>query len=205
MTTLNKDTDYVFIYKNVFNDAGSLIDFIESTELKDSNAIISKWQPWKSSSSDTHYGYEKHVFFQNQRLVNEFNIEEYMFFQLVKSGLSACIKNYCAFYNIEEPIVQDHFSIKKYSIGTDMGDHVDDHMNPDMPEPYLSCIFYINDNYDGGNLLFRLQDLNIVPEAGSVVIFPSSAPFFHNPRPVTEGVKYMIQIFLYKEKKNDVL
>lgn len=201
MIKLNNEDEYIFIYKDVFPDTKKMIDFIESTEINSDNTIISRWNNWKSSSNDIQYGYEKNIYFQDQKIVTEFNMEEFMFFQVVKNGLSACIKHYCNKHNIEEPRIQNHFTVKKYSVGADMGDHVDDHMNKNMPEPYLSCIFYLNDDYEGGELLFRLQDLNIKPEAGSVVIFPSVAPFFHNPRPVRVGTKYMIQIFLYKESK----
>jgi hypothetical protein len=75
---------------------------------------------------------------------------------------------------------------------------------------------YLNDDCEGGEISFKLSDYKdnsqvfspdldydlavknneidcgIKPRAGSVIIFPSSAPYYHIAHIVKSGVKYMV-------------
>jgi prolyl 4-hydroxylase len=54
----------------------------------------------------------------------------------------------------------------------------------------LSAILYLNDNYEGGELEFPRQECVYNPQAGSMVLFPSSFTHPHLSRPITKGTKY---------------
>ena len=56
----------------------------------------------------------------------------------------------------------------------------------------LSGILVLNDNYEGGELHFPLQDLILKPEAGTVILFPSSFTHPHQVKPVLSGVRYSV-------------
>jgi Rps23 Pro-64 3,4-dihydroxylase Tpa1-like proline 4-hydroxylase len=60
----------------------------------------------------------------------------------------------------------------------------------------VSLVSYINDDYEGGELYFRLQDKMIKPRAGDLYIFPSNYMYPHRAMPVHSGVKYSIVTML---------
>ncbi|MDY6945309.1 MAG: 2OG-Fe(II) oxygenase [Pseudomonadota bacterium] len=56
----------------------------------------------------------------------------------------------------------------------------------------LSVVYFINDDFSGGELFFPALDLVIEPEAGTLVCFPSDHNYIHGVRPVTSGHRYTI-------------
>lgn len=67
----------------------------------------------------------------------------------------------------------------------------------------LTCVFYPNDNYDGGEIQFTIigdtpSDTKLVsfkPEKGDVILFPSTAPYYHGVRNIYSGNKYIIRLY----------
>jgi len=65
-----------------------------------------------------------------------------------------------------------------------------------LPVVHLSSVFYINDDYSGGELLFSSTKLNnyghdsvtIKPKAGTIIFF--DALQWHASSPITSGLKY---------------
>jgi predicted 2-oxoglutarate/Fe(II)-dependent dioxygenase YbiX len=55
---------------------------------------------------------------------------------------------------------------------------------------------YLNDDYEGGELYFRLQNLNIKPKAGDLYIFPSTYMYPHQAKVVKSGTKYSLVTML---------
>jgi predicted 2-oxoglutarate/Fe(II)-dependent dioxygenase YbiX len=60
----------------------------------------------------------------------------------------------------------------------------------------VSLVAYLNDDYEGGELYFRLQGLNIKPKAGDLYIFPSTYMYPHQAKVVHKGTKYSIVTML---------
>jgi len=60
-----------------------------------------------------------------------------------------------------------------------------------------TALFYLTDNYDGGEIEFPDIDLKIKPSAGSALIFPTTMP--HRALEVLAGDKYFI--FMYIDTK----
>jgi predicted 2-oxoglutarate/Fe(II)-dependent dioxygenase YbiX len=54
----------------------------------------------------------------------------------------------------------------------------------------LSIVCFLNDDFDGGELVFPALDLVIEPSAGTLVCFPSDHNFVHGVRPVRAGHRY---------------
>jgi hypothetical protein len=84
-----------------------------------------------------------------------------------------------------EYIEPSPLSISKYASNKSMGPHVDSYDTPGV-FPMMSGVIYLNES-DGGELNFPQQNITIKPKAGSIVIFPSVAPFFHESLPVQSG------------------
>lgn len=84
-----------------------------------------------------------------------------------------------------------------YSEGERYGEHNDseeliDGVWKKVTDRDFTIIFYLNDNYTGGELVFPNQGVTISPKAGSVVIFPSDHRYPHEVVPVKEGVRYAL-------------
>jgi predicted 2-oxoglutarate/Fe(II)-dependent dioxygenase YbiX len=56
----------------------------------------------------------------------------------------------------------------------------------------LSVVYFLNDDFAGGELFFPLLDLAIAPQAGTLVCFPSDHNYVHGVRPVTSGHRYTV-------------
>ena len=56
----------------------------------------------------------------------------------------------------------------------------------------FSMITYLNDDYEGGEIHFKNQNVTIKPSAGSLIMFPSQEPFIHEVLPIKKGIRYMM-------------
>lgn len=56
----------------------------------------------------------------------------------------------------------------------------------------LSVVYFLNDDFEGGELVFPAFDLTIKPEAGMLVCFPSDHHYVHGVNAVTNGRRYTI-------------
>ena len=56
----------------------------------------------------------------------------------------------------------------------------------------LSVVYFLNDDFAGGELFFPALDLVIEPEAGTLVCFPADHNYIHGVRPVSSGHRYTI-------------
>jgi predicted 2-oxoglutarate/Fe(II)-dependent dioxygenase YbiX len=69
----------------------------------------------------------------------------------------------------------------------------------------VSSVVYFNDDYEGGELWFPYLDLTFKPEAGDIVMFPSTFIYAHAARPVTSGIKYSgVTMFDYNDRNHDI-
>jgi hypothetical protein len=81
----------------------------------------------------------------------------------------------------------------RYSIGQHFTEHVDVITGGTMiGARQLSAIAFLNDDYDGGHLVFPRQGLTLRPKPGTVILFPSGFTHPHEVRDVTAGVRYTV-------------
>lgn len=108
------------------------------------------------------------------------------------------VKHYSRTYNIGELRYWEAMNFIKYGPGQHFQEH---HDNGYSYNCILSAVSYPNDDYEGGELFFRLQNLNIKPQAGDLYLFPSNFMYPHRAMPVHSGTKYSIVTMLdYSEK-----
>lgn len=62
-----------------------------------------------------------------------------------------------------------------------------------IPKPIV-IIIYLNEDFEGGELLFPVQNFKVVPKQGSIAIFPCNFAFPHVSQPVTEGIKNVCRV-----------
>lgn len=59
----------------------------------------------------------------------------------------------------------------------------------------ISSVFYWNDEYEGGEIVFPNQNIRIKPSSGMLIFFPSDNNFSHKVLPVVSGIRYVSTSF----------
>jgi predicted 2-oxoglutarate/Fe(II)-dependent dioxygenase YbiX len=101
-------------------------------------------------------------------------------------------------YNINNLQYWEAFNFIKYGPGQHFKEHHDHGFSYNCT---VSLVGYPNDDYEGGELYFRVQNLKIKPDAGDLFIFPSNFMYPHRAMPVISGTKYSIVTMLDYNKK----
>jgi hypothetical protein len=66
-----------------------------------------------------------------------------------------------------------------------------------FPTREISSIFYWNENYAGGEIVFPNQNKTIKPSSGMLILFASTSDFPHKVLPVKSGIRYVSTNFWY--------
>jgi len=56
----------------------------------------------------------------------------------------------------------------------------------------LSMVFFLNNDFEGGDFIFPELKVRVRPEPGMMVCFPSNHHYMHGVEPVTKGKRYSI-------------
>ena len=110
-------------------------------------------------------------------------------------NLSWCQTDYTEHYDIDT-IQHKNSGYQLLSYGP--GDYFSKHTD-EIPEQLrrISGVYYVNDDYEGGELYFTEFDLTFKPKANDYLLFPSIWSYMHIAMPVTEGTKNAIVHFMY--------
>ena len=111
------------------------------------------------------------------------------------------IERIYSFYKIKFPKMTSNkinqIDLLKYSIGGKYEVHTDHFTNSIR---HLSIIINLNDEYEGGDLVFTDQKEKEIKrlklEKRSVVFFPSNFMYPHSIQPITKGTRYSIVSWL---------
>lgn len=87
----------------------------------------------------------------------------------------------------------------KYPVGSYADPHSDSSELDGTPNAWqmnkYACILYLNDSYSGGAIYFPQHNLDIHPEAGSLLVFEGSHEYLHGVREITAGDRFTILAF----------
>jgi hypothetical protein len=115
-------------------------------------------------------------------------------------------------FNRLQPIIEDFFKVKVQPTGQTIvkwrpGDYQHPHADKelyqgpdaglpnDFPHYDISSLFYINDDYVGGELYFPHQNIQFKPKRGSAYFFPGDMNYVHGVTEITEGLRYTCPFF----------
>ena len=209
--------EMVYYYEDAVKDFDQVMKAIK--ELDELGAKDGKplWQDWTSSNDASFIYGETQSFDLNQiRAMNEpyRTKAELVYVNIMQSFYDVCRDYASTIGDTDEPRLFPVFNIKKYDTGASMGAHYDQ-LDGDKTLRY-SLVMYLNDDCEGGEISFKLSDyedhnkvespdldyevavknnqidFGVKPSAGSIIIFPSSAPYYHIAHKVKSGVKYMV-------------
>jgi predicted 2-oxoglutarate/Fe(II)-dependent dioxygenase YbiX len=184
----------IVVYKNVIKNEFNIINRLENVLNSENNY---KWR-----SATVGYGFKKPEYrncldfkFKKEdiRRQDKHSNELKNIWQNCYDSMSQAVLDYCYRYNLVELQYWEAMNFIKY----DKGQHFEEHTDHGFSyNATVSLVAYINDDYEGGELYFRLQDLMYKPEAGDLIIFPSNFMYPHKAMQVTEGTKYSIVTIL---------
>ena len=108
------------------------------------------------------------------------------------------VKDYTRKYNIGELRYWEATNYVRYGEGQHFQEHHDHGYSYNC---VVSVVSFPNDDYEGGELYFRLQNVTVKPKAGEMYVFPSNFMYPHRAMPVKSGVKYsMVTMLDYSDK-----
>lgn len=65
----------------------------------------------------------------------------------------------------------------------------------DFPWYDIAGLFYLNDDYEGGELYFPNQDIQFKPKKASAYFFPGDMNYIHGVTKIESGIRYVIPFF----------
>ena len=108
------------------------------------------------------------------------------------TGFGLAESDYKAEYNIQTDW-HEAYTILKYGQGQKFVNHIDDHRDFHRR---ISTVYYLNDNYTGGEIVFPRFGITYKPAADELLIFPSTYVYNHSVLPIIEGTRYAVVSWL---------
>jgi hypothetical protein len=107
----------------------------------------------------------------------------------------------------DEPIYTETAILAAIGVGGRHPRHADNRRQDDdgrwvpnhTPQRDFSALYYLNESFEGGELVFETQGLAVVPRAGLFVAFPSDERFVHEVLPVTAGRRYSLALWFTRQ------
>jgi|LakMenEpi03Aug12_release.lakeMendotaPanAssembly.Ray.scaffolds.fasta_scaffold262421_2 hypothetical protein len=109
-------------------------------------------------------------------------------------------------FNIFDPIEKDYaedyhisfkkhneYSFLKYSIGHGFSNHIDDSHEF---RKTIAISYYLNDDYEGGEINFQRFDISYKPSKNEVLVFPANYVYAHSVSKVLSGTRYCVASWL---------
>jgi len=191
--------DHILIQKNAVNSADLLLLTEHARRAKRSDSLVSDLE---SDQQD-----------QNVEWIVNKEIRDTQEVELpaeIRAKIAAIddasIQAYIqSFYHVEI-LDREPSQILHYGVGGHYIPHVDaetlykDDIGLELWEKTLdrdlSIVYFLNDDFAGGELVFPQLDLTIKPAAGTLVCFPSDHNYIHGVQPVTSGHRYTLVTWL---------
>jgi hypothetical protein len=117
----------------------------------------------------------------------------------VESALKTCMTHYESVYSFKMEYMEA-INFVRYKPGQHFSVHADHGFSYTCT---VSSVMYLNDDYEGGELWFPYLNITFKPEAGDIVIFPSTYIYAHASKKITKGTKYSaVTMFDYNDNNH---
>jgi len=88
-----------------------------------------------------------------------------------------------------ETIILGYPAAQGYSCIKNLEDIKEWKIREGFEDSRYSCALFLNEDVDGGGLVFPEHQIEIKPERNKLIIFPSTPDYIHGERPVIKGIK----------------
>jgi len=117
----------------------------------------------------------------------------------VIAGVRECVQHYSGLYNLQLEY-EEATNFVRYAEGQHFAVHADHGFSYVAT---VSAIGYLNDDYEGGEYMLPYQDIKFLPEAGDVILHPSTFIYAHASLAVTKGTKYSaVTMYDYNDRNH---
>jgi predicted 2-oxoglutarate/Fe(II)-dependent dioxygenase YbiX len=198
----------VIVYRNMLSDPEKSYKIIANSESSgEGKYFLKEWTPWAQFGTYTQIKWGEEL---NDAIKNEIFEEEKALSEEITFAYNKAVSHYTKHTGLLFP-ADATFSGHSYCKYFDQIDDLKNNMTMqyhtdyiisqrDMPGPkfHTTCTFYINDNYEGGDLEFFFDGniINYKPRAGDLVVFPSTDPYYHGVKQIFNGNKYFVRNFV---------
>ena len=191
---IDNPLSYVLIRPNVINPQGlqELVNHIKTSSAED----LSVFDPDKTNATgQTSWIVDKQT--RDTQIVPMGNLFPKIE-QLLRHAVKEIINPFyqCEVHSSEIP------QVLSYGIGGHYKPHIDGESIWVTPrgekiwkkstDRDISMVFYLNDDFEGGDFVFPELKVRVRPEPGMMVCFPSNHQYVHGVEPVTRGKRYSI-------------
>ena len=183
----------------------TLEDFMTEEELLRLNNFIRNNESW--DVTETHYNENGTVIYDSDYWANR--VATYPTIEKADPEIPQIIEGMVArlkievdkFFNVDaEPTSP---AMVRWLPGQLQMPHADKelHDGPDAGKPNdfpyydIAGLFYINDDYEGGELYFPNQGIKFKPKAGAAYFFPGDMNYIHGVSQIESGIRYTVPFF----------
>lgn len=188
----------IVVYSDVIENYKELLEIIEDGVYKK----LDIWDPAlaiidEKTIKDTTVRDSDSIYVDYQDHIITTSLHEYYEFKAKLSnafllGFKDLESDYKAEYGMPTKW-HDSYGILKYGPGQKITNHIDDNQ---MAHRRISIVYYLNDEYTGGEIVFPRFDVNYKPVANELLVFPSAYVYNHSVLPVVEGTRYSVVSWL---------
>ena len=193
-------------YKNAIQSTEEVIGSIEYMQGQLMDGIESAaqpWHEWNGANPDLEKFCLRHFIVEPKNVFKLDPLYSHISFVYEKifGGIQGAYNHYStdlyphASQNIKS--TEGLLSILKYG----KTGYLPEHQDQGVSSRVLSTVAYLNDNYVGGEIYFPQVDVEIKPEAGSIIFFPSNFVFSHTVKPITDGFRYAVPQWYHSLKQ----
>lgn len=182
-------------YQNVIGDSKKFIEYIE-------NLVLEKKLVWyQASQSDSPDGDSTikkssrdcfAISLPSYDINPQFKRVDDIFNELstkIDEKLLPTVNSYRSLYSAHHWNTNEGWQLLKYGKNNHFVKHYDD--SKKYPRT-VSMSYYLNNDYEGGEIEFPNFNLKIKPEADQMIMFPSNYVYTHTVHPVVSGTRYAI-------------
>lgn len=194
----------IVLFKNIIPDYTTLIEEIETVASSPSKVI--RWKralvgsaSTGSAKADGRSNYSVGLSAEWSSLENQELAAGGILAEKLIKYMNTCYMEYRKLYtNVNSGKVPREPIVLKYQTGQEYKMHAD---AGGGNQRVLSLVWYINDDYTGGELEFPFFNYKLKPPANSMIFFPSNYIYAHIAHPVVENVKYAVVSWLLEDPK----
>lgn len=209
---IQKIHDTIWVFKNAFKETELFLDYIKDKNWED-------WYTFGKKTQLTGFQYKFDNFpspeeWENKQPFDESSNVEFGYFEnKINNLFYEVTKLYVEHNNVSlDNWMYSGWDVAKYHEDSNsesdyiMMHHTDFVRNVAYTPGQkfgITAVFYLNDNYSGGEVAYRFlnndnisiieEDYIYKPEKGDIVVFMSGHPHYHGVKTVTKGEKYIIR------------
>lgn len=176
------------IFENVWPDPETTIKRIEQECANPNSGVY--WQRAETTGSGPRQDVRtnkltmisQHAEISNNPVCQNIHNQFYML-------LLAASNPYAKRYGITDSFWHEGYCLLKYSDTEEYKPHYD---GGTVSGRAVSAIVYLNNDYEGGQIEFPHFGIEIKPEPGMLILFPSNFAYVHRAHPIKSGTKYAL-------------